>query len=85
MANNILKYQGYEIGKSLQEDNCHQIIEGIRKVTNKPIECHIYTRTCDKLFIDKLSEVGTNMLILPAEHFIGAPLAARLVIAPHEP
>ena len=61
--------------KNLQLMGGHQIIEGIRKVTNKPIECHIYTRTCDKLFIDKLSEVGTNMLILPAEHFIGAPLA----------
>ena len=61
--------------KNLQLMGGHQIIEGIRKVTDKPIECHIYTRTCDKLFIDKLSEVGTNMLILPAEHFIGAPLA----------
>ena len=27
------------------------------------------------LFIEKLAQVGTNMLILPAEHFIGAPLA----------
>jgi pentose-5-phosphate-3-epimerase len=61
--------------KNMQLMGGHQIIEGIRKVTDKPIECHIYTRTCDKLFIDKLSEVGTNMLILPAEHFIGAPLA----------
>ena len=61
--------------KNMQLMGGHQIIESIRKVTTKPIECHIYTRTCDKLFIDKLSEVGTNMLILPAEHFIGAPLA----------
>jgi len=61
--------------KNMQLMGGHQIIEGIRKVTDKPIECHIYTRSCDKLFIDKLSEVGTNMLILPAEHFIGAPLA----------
>ena len=53
----------------------HQIIEGIRPHTDKPIECHIYTETCDLLFIDKLAAVGTNMLILPAEHFIGAPLA----------
>ena len=29
MANNILKYKGYEIGKSIQEDNCDQIIEEI--------------------------------------------------------
>jgi len=27
MANNILKYKGYEIGKSIQENNCNQIIE----------------------------------------------------------
>ena len=35
MANNILKYQGYEIGKSLQEDNCHQIIEEIFSLSKK--------------------------------------------------
>jgi phosphoglycerate kinase len=29
MANNILKYKGYEIGKSIQENNCDQIIEEI--------------------------------------------------------
>ena len=29
MANNILKYKGYEIGKSIQEINCDQIIEEI--------------------------------------------------------
>ncbi|MDA7443271.1 phosphoglycerate kinase [Candidatus Pelagibacter ubique] len=27
MANNILRYKGYEIGKSIQEDNCDKIIE----------------------------------------------------------
>ena len=35
MANNILKYQGYEIGKSLQEDNCDQIIEEIFSLSKK--------------------------------------------------
>ena len=35
MANNILKYQGHEIGKSLQEDNCHQIIEEIFSLSKK--------------------------------------------------
>ena len=40
MANNILKYQGYEIGKSLQEDNCHQIIEGIFSLSKKE-DCEI--------------------------------------------
>jgi phosphoglycerate kinase len=29
MANNILKYKGYEIGKSIQENNCDKIIEEI--------------------------------------------------------
>ena len=35
MANNILKYQGYEIGKSLQENNCDQIIEEIFSLSKK--------------------------------------------------
>jgi len=61
--------------KNMQLMGGHQIIEGIRNHTSKPIECHIYTKTCDLLFIDKLAQVGTNMLIIPAEHFIGAPLA----------
>ncbi|MFH6603162.1 ribulose-phosphate 3-epimerase [Maribacter algicola] len=61
--------------KNMQLMGGHQVIEGIRPYTVKPIECHIYTETCDLLFIEKLAEVGTNMLILPAEHFIGAPLA----------
>lgn len=61
--------------KNMQLMGGHQIIEGIRPHTDKPIECHIYTETCDILFIEKLAQVGTNMLIIPAEHFIGAPLA----------
>jgi ribulose-phosphate 3-epimerase len=61
--------------KNMQLMGGHQIIEGIRPYTDKPIECHIYTETCDLLFIEKLAQVGTNMLIIPAEHFIGAPLA----------
>ena len=61
--------------KNLQLMGGHQIIEGIRPVTDKPIECHIYTRECDYLFIEKIAKAGANMLIIPAEHFIGAPLA----------
>jgi len=61
--------------KNMQLMGGHQIIEGIRPYTDKPIECHIYTETCDLLFIEKLAKVGTNLLIIPAEHFIGAPLA----------
>lgn len=61
--------------KNMQLMGGHQIIEGIRTVTDKPIECHIYTESCDRLFIEKLAAVKTDMLILPAENFIGAPLA----------
>jgi len=41
MANNILKYKGYEIGKSLQEDNCNQIIEEIFSLSKKE-NCKIF-------------------------------------------
>jgi pentose-5-phosphate-3-epimerase len=61
--------------KNMQLMGGHQIIEGIRPYTDKPIECHVYTWECDRLFIEKLAKAGTNMLILPAERFLGAPLA----------
>lgn len=61
--------------KNMQLMGGHQIIEAIRPITEKPIECHIYTETCDRLFIEKIAAAGANMLVLPAEHFIGAPLA----------
>lgn len=61
--------------RNMQLMGGHQIIEGIRPVTDKMIECHIYTTECDRLFIEKLSKVGCNMLIIPAEQFLGAPLA----------
>jgi len=35
MANNILKYKGYEIGKSIQENNCDKIIEEIFSLSKK--------------------------------------------------
>ena len=35
MANNILKYKGYEIGKSIQENNCNKIIEEIFFLSKK--------------------------------------------------
>ena len=35
MANNILSYKGYEIGKSIQEDNCDKIIEEIFSLSKK--------------------------------------------------
>lgn len=41
MANNILKYKGHEIGKSLQEDNCNQIVEEIFSLSKKE-NCKIF-------------------------------------------
>ena len=35
MANNIIKYKKYEIGKSIQEDNCDKIIEEIFSLSKK--------------------------------------------------
>ena len=35
MANNILKYKGYTIGKSIQEENCDQIIQEILSLSKK--------------------------------------------------
>ncbi|MDA7847210.1 phosphoglycerate kinase [Candidatus Pelagibacter sp.] len=35
MANNILKYKEYKIGKSIQEDNCDKIIEEIFSLSKK--------------------------------------------------
>jgi len=61
--------------KNMQLMGGHQVIEGIRPYTKLPIECHIYTREIDRLFLEKIAEAGANMLIIPAEHFIGAPLA----------
>lgn len=61
--------------KNMQLMGGHQIIEGIRKYTDKPIECHAYLRDCDRLFIEKIAVAGADMLVLPAENFIGAPLA----------
>ena len=52
-----------------------QIVEGIRPHTNKPIEVHFYSIKCDKMFIDQIAKAGANMLIIPAERFIGSELA----------
>lgn len=54
----------------------HSIIYYVKKVTDKPVECHLYSQECDLLFIEKLAFVGCNMLILPAERFIGAQLVS---------
>lgn len=52
-----------------------QVVKGIRPYTEKPIECHFYTRSMDIMFIDQMHDAGANMLIIPAEQFLGAELA----------
>jgi pentose-5-phosphate-3-epimerase len=61
--------------KNMQLMGGHQVIEAIRRVTDKEIECHLYARDCDRLFVEKVVAAGAKRLIVPAEHFIGAPLA----------
>lgn len=65
----------YEV-RDLQLIGGHNIMYYVRKITEKPIECHFYTQECDLLFIEKIAMVGCNMLILPAERFIGAQLVS---------
>lgn len=53
----------------------YQIIAGIRPVTELPIENHIYTVSMDIMYIEQMHKAGANMIIIPAEHFLGAQLA----------
>ena len=53
----------------------YQIIDAIRPETDLPIENHIYKVSMDKMYIEQIHNAGADMLILPAEHFIGAQLA----------
>ena len=71
MANNILKYQGYEIGKSLQEDNCHQIIEGIFSLSKKedceilfPEDVVVSKKLDGNGVIKEINEVNNDEMIL---------------------
>jgi len=55
-----------------------QVIKGIRPFTMLPIECHAYIQSCDFNFVDDVAAAGANMLILPAEYHLGAPLVYLL-------
>ena len=52
-----------------------QVIRGIREHTKLPIECHAYLQFCDYNFVDDVADAGADMLILPSEYHMGAPLA----------
>lgn len=61
--------------RNLQLVGGHLIVKAVRGITDKEIECHLYSKECDRLFIEKIAKAGATMLILPAENFLGAPLA----------
>ena len=71
MANNILKYKGNQIGKSIKEDNCELIIDEIFK-KEKNYSCSIIypedvlvgKNIKDEAKIKELSEVDNDDLIL---------------------
>ena len=71
MANNILKYKGYNIGNSIQEDNCNEIIKEIFSLSKKE-NCRIIYPvdvTVGKDFngtpeITELNDISKNELIL---------------------
>ena len=71
MANNILNYHGYQIGKSIKENNCESIIQDIYK-TAKTYSCSItYPKDVkvgknleDKSQIKEINEVTNDDLIL---------------------
>ena len=71
MANNIFRYKGYKIGKSIQEDNCNKIIEEIFSQSKKE-GCKIFYpedvvvgKDLDGLpQIKELDEVSADELIL---------------------
>jgi len=71
MANNILKFKGYNIGKSMQEDNCDQIIDEIFSLSKKENCKIIYPEdvvVSDKLNglpeIKELNDISKDELIL---------------------
>jgi ribulose-phosphate 3-epimerase len=61
--------------KNMQLMGGHQIVRAIRPLTDKMIECHIYSDKVDKFFVEMIADAGANMLVVPAEHYLGAPLA----------
>ena len=71
MANNILKYKGFNIGKSIQEANCDQIIEEIFSLSEKsnckivyPEDVAVGKDLNGSAKIKDISKVSENELIL---------------------
>src|SRR5210317_239560 len=71
MANNILEYNGYSIGKSIKEDNCKDIIDKIFKASKKfncsivyPEDVVVGKNLTDAPKIKSLNEIENDDLIL---------------------
>ena len=71
MANNILKYKGYPIGKSIREDGCEAIINDIFKLSKNhscsvifPKDVLVGKKKEDKAKTKNLNEISDDDLIL---------------------
>ncbi len=71
MANNILNYKGYPIGKSIKEENCKSAIDDIFETAknyscliNYPEDVVVGKNINDKAIIKELNEVSNDDLIL---------------------
>ena len=71
MANNFLEYSGHNIGKSLKEDNCNQIVKEILSLAEEnkcnvliPTDVSVGKNLEDNKTIKTLSEVENDDLIL---------------------
>jgi len=71
MANNVIKYKGHEIGKSIQEDNCNQIIQEIFSLSKK--------ENC-KIFYPQDVVVGKDLSGLPEVKKIDEVSADELIL-----
>ena len=71
MANNVIKYKGHEIGKSIQEDNCNQIIQEIFSLSKK--------ENC-KIFYPQDVVVGKDLSGLPEIKKIDEVSADELIL-----
>ena len=71
MANNILKFKKYQIGKSIYEKNCNDIIDDIFNLSKKnncniffPTDVSIGKNLNDKSTIKSITDISDNDMIL---------------------
>ena len=71
MANNLIRYKGFEIGKSIRENNCDQIINKIFSLADQnnckiifPSDVAVGKKMDDKAVIKDLSEIQNDDMIL---------------------